>query len=125
MLLNGEYVTIEQIQHEILESPILVYNFEVEDFHTYHVGNSGVLVHNTCGPRFTPDQQAVIDLAREKKNGVSLHEAELLVGWANEYGISYHGPMKHENRSGIWSILEHIKIFNLHIPTIGDYYDNR
>ena len=47
-LVNGEYVIVEQIQHEILESPIKVYNFEVEDFHTYYVGEQSVLVHNLC-----------------------------------------------------------------------------
>ena len=47
--LNGEYIVVEQVQHEILESPIKVYNFEVEDFHTYFVGDgNGVLVHNSC-----------------------------------------------------------------------------
>ena len=33
VLSNGELVTVEWVQHEILESPIKVYNFEVEDFH--------------------------------------------------------------------------------------------
>lgn len=47
---NGEYVIIEKVQHEILEEPILVYNFEVVDFHTYYVGFQSVLVHNTCKP---------------------------------------------------------------------------
>ena len=28
------------------EKPTKVYNFQVEDFHTYHVGTLGVLVHN-------------------------------------------------------------------------------
>ena len=28
------------------EEPVKVYNFEVEDFHTYHVCTLGVLVHN-------------------------------------------------------------------------------
>ena len=46
---NGEYVVVEKVEHEILEAPIKVYNFEVEDFHTYYVGNRGLLVHNTCG----------------------------------------------------------------------------
>ena len=46
VLSNGELVTVEWIDHEILESPIYVYNFEVEDFHTYFVGKSGILVHN-------------------------------------------------------------------------------
>lgn len=49
VLVNGEYVVVEKIQHEILEAPITVYNFQVEDYHTYYVANVGVLVHNTCG----------------------------------------------------------------------------
>ena len=48
VLSNGEYVVVEAIQHEILESPIKVYNFEVQDFHTYFVGKNSVLVHNKC-----------------------------------------------------------------------------
>ena len=49
-LLNGEYVVVEQVQHELLESPETTYNFEVEDFHTYYVGEEPVLVHNECTP---------------------------------------------------------------------------
>ena len=45
---NGEYVVVEKIQHEILESPVTVYNFEVEGFHTYYVSNIAILVHNLC-----------------------------------------------------------------------------
>ena len=48
-LLNGEYVIIGRVQHELLEMPVTVYNFEVEDFHTYYVGDTEVLVHNQCG----------------------------------------------------------------------------
>ena len=29
------------------EEPVKVYNFQVEDFHTYHVGENGVWVHNS------------------------------------------------------------------------------
>ncbi len=46
---NGEYVVLEKVQHEILENPVKVYNFEVEDYHTYYVGCICVLVHNSCG----------------------------------------------------------------------------
>ena len=53
--LNGELVTVEQVQHELLETPVKVYNFEVEDFHTYFVGDEPVLVHNTCKPT-SPNQ---------------------------------------------------------------------
>ena len=50
-LLNGEYVIVEQVQHELLESPVTVYNFEVEGFHTYFVSETSVLVHNDCKPK--------------------------------------------------------------------------
>lgn len=53
VLSNGKYVIVERIQHEILESPITVYNFEVEDFHTYYVGENGILVHNLCNGKWT------------------------------------------------------------------------
>ena len=57
VLQNGKYVIVEQVQHEILEHPIKVYNFEVEDFHTYYVGDSSVLVHNACNGKITSPNQ--------------------------------------------------------------------
>ena len=48
VLVNGEYVVVEKVQHEILEAPVTVYNFQVKDYHTYYVTDVGVLVHNTC-----------------------------------------------------------------------------
>ena len=48
VMLNGEYVVVEQVQHELLESPETTYNFEVEDYHTYYVGFWSVLSHNKC-----------------------------------------------------------------------------
>ena len=48
---NGEYVVVEWVQHELLENPVKVYNFQVEDDHTYYVSN-GILVHNTCKPDY-------------------------------------------------------------------------
>ena len=52
VLVNGEYVVVEKVQHELLESPVKVYNFQVEDYHTYYVA-SGVLVHNSCNHNST------------------------------------------------------------------------
>lgn len=45
---NGTKGTVEDISNEGLDEPVAVYNFRVEDFHTYFVGDSGVLVHNNC-----------------------------------------------------------------------------
>ncbi len=52
---NGEQVIVEQVQHEILENPIKIYNFEVADNNSYYVGGreAGVLVHNAkCSNKF-------------------------------------------------------------------------
>ena len=84
---NGDYVVVEQVQHEILETPVQVFNFEVSDFHTYFVGTVPVLVHNTCGVKNTPDQNAVIQLAKSNKKGISMDDAETLVKWAQEYNL--------------------------------------
>ena len=51
VLVNGEYVIVEKIQHEILERPLEVYNFQVEEDHTYYVSDISVLVHNACKGR--------------------------------------------------------------------------
>ena len=48
VLVNGDYVVLEKVQHELLESPIRVYNFQVTDYHTYFVGSISILVHNRC-----------------------------------------------------------------------------
>lgn len=62
VLVNGEYVVVEKVQHEILESPIKVYNFQVEDYHTYYITNAGVLVHNTCfDPKANSSKAALLN----------------------------------------------------------------
>ena len=47
--LDGSAITILSTSLEKLDEPIKVYNLEVADFHTYFVGNTGMLVHNRCG----------------------------------------------------------------------------
>ena len=77
---NGEYVVVEQVQHELLETPVRVYNFEVEDFHTYFVGDTSLLVHNSCSAKIhgnsklsTRTQHGYIirDTASEKKRNIA------------------------------------------------------
>ena len=69
VMLNGEYVVVEQVQHELLESPETTYNFEVADFHTYYVGKSAVLVHNTCGGKPTSPNQMQKQVERGQAPG--------------------------------------------------------
>ena len=48
LLSDGSYGIINSVAVETLKSPETTYNFEVEDFHTYFVSDSNVLVHNRC-----------------------------------------------------------------------------
>lgn len=71
VLSNGEYVNVEKVQHELLEEPVKVYNFEVEDFHTYYVGTDvQVLVHNMgCGGNKDPQVQEFAEKFEERYPG--------------------------------------------------------
>ena len=46
---NGNILLVEKFYIELTEKPVTVYNFQVEDFHTYHVSEFGLLVHNAGG----------------------------------------------------------------------------
>ena len=43
---NGNVLLVENYDVELTEEPVKVYNFQVEDFHTYYVGENNILVHN-------------------------------------------------------------------------------
>ena len=65
---NKNILLVENFDVELTEEPVKVYNFEVEDFHTYHVGRVGVLVHNAgkeYGKQYSPEQQKLV---KEEKN---------------------------------------------------------
>lgn len=46
VLYGGQCAYVEKVSIEHLITAVKVYNFEVEDFHTYFVGDNSVLVHN-------------------------------------------------------------------------------
>ncbi|MCM1006349.1 MAG: polymorphic toxin-type HINT domain-containing protein [Ruminococcus flavefaciens] len=49
---NSDDLLIEDYHIALTEEPVSVYNFQVEDFHTYFVGNCAVWVHNAeCTPK--------------------------------------------------------------------------
>ena len=51
---DGDEVEITDFQLEKLAEPISVYNLEIVDFHTYFVGEYGVLVHNYAYDDYLP-----------------------------------------------------------------------
>ena len=54
LLSDGKYGIIVSVKIEELETPETTYNFEVEDFHTYFVGENPVCVHNANCSGFDP-----------------------------------------------------------------------
>ena len=80
--LNGNVLLVENFDVELTDKPVKVYNFQVEDFHTYHVSGLGVLVHNAGdysnlkdskyvgeGKKFTKAQKRQIIQENMRRNG--------------------------------------------------------
>jgi hypothetical protein len=44
---DGSTLTIDKVEFVLLDEPVMVYNFTVEEFHTYYVTDLGIWVHNT------------------------------------------------------------------------------
>ena len=64
--LSGDVVTVRAIEAAI--DPLTAYNFEVEDFHTYAVGEDGIWVHNNCNYKLPPaTPKAFPDLIEVKR----------------------------------------------------------
>ena len=95
-LSDGALILVSAISIEKLEQPETTYNFEVEDFHTYYVGESEVLVHNKClqehhyltnkSSEYTPKIKKITDKYNLDLNG-NWNKEMLLHGGrhANEY----------------------------------------
>ena len=64
LLSNGDNVLIKIITFETLSAPLPVYNLEVEDFHTYYVGENSILVHNTCIKNFIKSPKKYKDVEK-------------------------------------------------------------
>lgn len=70
LLSNGETTKILDVQIEQLEAFTTVYNLEIEDWHTYFVGEQPVLVHNQCARDFAKAARKGKDVIKYlKKNG--------------------------------------------------------
>jgi len=57
-ILNEKNTSIDEVRFEVLNT-INIYNFEVEDFHTYRVGKEGILVHNECEAKQATEHKVI------------------------------------------------------------------
>lgn len=123
LLSDGKYGIIISVKVEELAVPETTYNFEVEDFHTYYVSDSNVLVHNSCsiGKEFNEDQKAFIDIIKEngKNQALSMDDAKTLVMWGKEYNMNVRIDMGHSIGTAVSRALHfHTGFNNWHIPII-------
>ncbi|MBS6507543.1 MAG: hypothetical protein KH369_05040 [Paraclostridium bifermentans] len=56
LLYSGEVANVEKVEKEELDKAVKVYNFEVEDWHTYFVSEEDILVHNNCAAPYGVDR---------------------------------------------------------------------
>ncbi len=66
---DGDLEYITSVSSERLLEPIRVYNFEVQDWHTYYVSDSNILVHNACSLKFARKSAAQIEKMLGAKSG--------------------------------------------------------
>ena len=69
---NGNVLLVENFDVELTDEPTTVYNFQVEDYHTYHVSGLGVLVHNAGdysnlkGPKYVGEGKSLQRLKKDR-----------------------------------------------------------
>lgn len=97
LLLNGEYAEVAEVTRLLLDEPCKVYNFTVENDHTYFVGEDAVLVHNECDNIKSLRDKGVRDAWKQEKiavmNGTSKYNwtTDELTGWIDTKKISISG----------------------------------
>lgn len=93
LALNGECVIVEQVQHELFESPVTVFNIESASNHNYFVGKSdtAVLVHNKCSVG-QYDSYGELGKLAEKGDGIAGHHIPSKE-FMKQYGVSERDAM--------------------------------
>ena len=120
---NGEYGIINQIEVEVLSKPQTTYNFEVEDYHTYYVGENEVLVHNKCDKKINDAKKKVLS-----NEDVTLDTKDQALKLVNEKFADYPQEMAQARSAKGWHFdshpingsvgnIDHINLYNkkLHI----------
>lgn len=113
---NGEDLWIEDYRVELTEETVLVYNFQVKDFHTYYVGKNRVLVHNAekyvDDKRVPQDKETVLsDKSEYTKIGLRVKGAAVYKGKDGNY---YYRDTFHTGESA------HLEVFNRQGVHLGE-----
>ena len=78
---NGKCQVIQATKINSFTHPVTVYNFTVENNHTYYVGESQTLVHNACDKIATERRQGVQHAWQQEKNAIKNNQS--LYNWTS------------------------------------------
>ncbi|MEG1411367.1 MAG: polymorphic toxin-type HINT domain-containing protein [Terrisporobacter sp.] len=113
VLQSGEKVTVDEIDKVVYDELITVYNFEVEDFHTYFVSNTRILVHNSC---YVDENRTPID-SETILNNSSYNRTSYEVKGAKVYKKGkyyYHRDTLHKGKSA------HLEVYSKRGKHLGE-----
>jgi len=79
LLFNGEFAVVDTVCYESLDTPQEVYNFQVENYHTYYVSKNYILVHNSCSVTSKIQENSSLIKEANKLSGALQREADSLV----------------------------------------------
>lgn len=109
--LDGSTSTIIGSEIEVLDEPVLVYNLEVEDFHSYFVGCVPVLVHNYVKPQSPKNMQKQVERGQAPRSvdrvdpahnpNIPKHKPH--VHFKDDTAINFDGTI-HDQKNGVHNI---------------------
>ena len=126
LLSNGKCGIIKAVEVEELESVETTYNFEVEDFHTYFVGETAVCVHNAgCSVNQMNEQikkgQAPKGIERVDNAQPSVKNSKIHVHFKDGTSLNIDGTI-HDACGGIPKVgrlaREWLEKYGWHIPNM-------
>lgn len=116
-LQSGEDAYVDAVEHEKLTVPIQVYNFEVEEFHTYYVGGACVLVHNMCQ---TSDHAIAKRLGYTKTKEIS-HGQSVFVNKKANQALRYITRDVDSHNGGFWKAASSVRNLARRATRSGTY----
>ena len=117
---NGNTLVVEQIFRETLhDETVKVYNFQVDEYHTYYVGENSILVHNAedyiKANRVPLDKETVLsDKSKYTKINRRFPEAKGANVYKGKDGNYYYRDTLHAGKSA------HLEVFNKTGKHIGE-----
>ena len=99
---NKNILLVEKFNVELTDKPVTVYNFQVEDFHTYHVCTLGVLVHN-ASRKYSSTKEFNEEISKMDSNERVATVKQEARAVADNKGLSKNNKLSRINNRNVYS----------------------